>query len=170
MRRALCLLLLLPVLATAGTIYKHTDANGKTVYTDQPPEGAQAVDLPPINTVLGGKPTAAPPVAPASATPAAAFTGYQSLTVEGVGQGQVLQNFRDSLTITAVPTPALQDGHRLLLTLNGRPVSDTGSYEIVQAQRGEYLFGASIVDDRGNVLIEATPLKFQVQQPVKRRP
>jgi len=47
-----CLLLALSLPATAQ-IYSYTDANGNTVYTNQPPEGidAKTIDLPPTNSV-----------------------------------------------------------------------------------------------------------------------
>ena len=59
-----CLLCTL-ALPAAAQIYKYTDANGNTVFTNQPPEGqsSETVELPPTNTV---QPQA--PVVPAPST------------------------------------------------------------------------------------------------------
>src|SRR3989338_6673630 len=65
-----CLLLALSLPATSQ-IYSYTDANGNTVYTNQPPEGidAKTIDLPPTNSV------AAQPVSTPSTTPDSPVTG-----------------------------------------------------------------------------------------------
>ena len=53
MRRMLTCLLLILALPASAQIYKYTDANGNTVFTNQPPDGqnAEAVELPATNTV-----------------------------------------------------------------------------------------------------------------------
>ena len=56
-----CLLLALG-LPAAAQIYSYTDANGNTVYTDEPAPGsnAQSIDLPPTNGALAPAPSSAP--------------------------------------------------------------------------------------------------------------
>src|SRR5437868_7828414 len=53
MRPLSLFLLLLLALPAAAQIYKYTDANGNTAYSNQPPDGtkSQAVELPPLNSV-----------------------------------------------------------------------------------------------------------------------
>ena len=53
MGRGFLLMLLLIALPAAAQIYKYTDANGNTAYSNQPPDGvkAQPVELPPLNSV-----------------------------------------------------------------------------------------------------------------------
>ena len=52
MRRTLACLLLILALPVSAQIYKYTDANGNTVFTNQLPEGqaAETVELPPTTT------------------------------------------------------------------------------------------------------------------------
>ena len=53
MGRTFLYVLLLIALPAAAQIYKYTDANGNTVYSDHSPDGvkAQPVELPPLNRV-----------------------------------------------------------------------------------------------------------------------
>ena len=53
MGRGFLLMLLLIALPAAAQIYKYTDADGNTAYSNQPPDGvkAQPVELPPLNSV-----------------------------------------------------------------------------------------------------------------------
>ena len=53
MGRTFLYILLLIALPAAAQIYKYTDANGNTAYSNQPPDGVQAqpVELPPLNQV-----------------------------------------------------------------------------------------------------------------------
>ncbi|MCK8659275.1 DUF4124 domain-containing protein, partial [Pseudomonas umsongensis] len=51
MGRGLLFILLLIALPATAQIYKYTDAQGNTAYSNQPPDGvtAQPVELPPLN-------------------------------------------------------------------------------------------------------------------------
>ncbi|NBB64524.1 DUF4124 domain-containing protein, partial [Pseudomonas sp. ODNR1LW] len=51
MGRGLLFILLLIALPATAQIYKYTDAQGNTAYSNQPPDGvtAQPVELPPFN-------------------------------------------------------------------------------------------------------------------------
>ena len=62
MRLLLAGLLLTLSLPAAAQIYSYTDANGNTVYTDEPAPGsnAQSIDLPPTNGALAPAPSSAP--------------------------------------------------------------------------------------------------------------
>ena len=64
MRSALFSLLFILSVPAFAEIYKYTDAQGNTVFTNQPPEGVQAdtVDLPPANTVNIRTPEPPPPL------------------------------------------------------------------------------------------------------------
>ena len=62
MRLLLAGLLLTLSLPAAAQIYSYTDANGNTVYTDEPAPGsnAQSIDLPPTNGALAPAPSSVP--------------------------------------------------------------------------------------------------------------
>lgn len=53
MRQSLICLLLLISLPALAQIYKYTDANGNTAFSNQPPNGTktEVVELPPLNSI-----------------------------------------------------------------------------------------------------------------------
>lgn len=154
---ALLLVILLPATSAAGAIYRHVDARGNVVFTDQPPEeGAEEVVLPKLNQVPGERPdeqkTAAPP----------AFAGYKSLTITGLEDGAVLRDPTVPVSVNVVPQPALRDGDRIVVRHNGEVVDSAGFYQIPAIERGTHTFGAEIVDADGKVMITASDVTIHV--------
>src|ERR1700739_4389529 len=90
MRPLLLILLLVCAYAASAQIYKYTDANGNTVYSDHSPDGvkAQAVELPPLNSV---QPQA--PSAPSSdaVSRAPARNAYEVLELTGLPTEEALR-------------------------------------------------------------------------------
>src|SRR5688500_512859 len=79
MGRGFLLMLLLIALPAAAQIYKYTDADGNTAYSNQPPEGvkAQPVELPPLNRVEPHAPSAPPVEASRRDPPRSAYEGLE---------------------------------------------------------------------------------------------
>lgn len=153
-------LLICAVSAAAAEIYRHVDARGKVVFTDQPVEGAEAVSLPKMNTLPAAK------TADNTANPQAdVFAGYRAIVLSGVEANATLRNPNDAITITARPEPALQSGDRLLIRHNGAPVTaDNGSYTMAYMERGTHTFSAEIQDAEGHVLFVGDSLSIHVQR------
>lgn len=160
-----------------GEIYRHTDKNGNVVYTDQPPEDAEPVELQPLNTVPGGQTRNRSderqrPGAPAAAT----ATAYASLKLSGVAANEMLQNPEGSITLSASADLPLQAQHRLYFIDNGRDISagDSDTFVIERIERGSHTFAAEIRDASGKVLISSEPVTMQVSRttapPAKVRP
>ncbi len=151
--------------AHAAGIYRHVDANGKVVFTDQPPEHAEEVDLPKINTVPAEKANRS--AADTQQSKKEVFTGYQSLTLGGVEAGATLYQPEGPVSIYARMEPPLQPGHRLSMRHNETSVETAnGSYTIPHIDRGSHRFQAEIHDGAGKLLIASTVLEFHVQRPV----
>ena len=93
MNRLLVCLLLSASLPAMAQIYTYTDANGNTVFTNDPPGGVavQAVSLPPTNTMADTPDdgTTAPPApaTPAPPSPAAAQPDSSASTSDDAGGG-----------------------------------------------------------------------------------
>ena len=99
-----CLLLALSLPATAQ-IYSYTDANGNTVYTNQPPEGidAKTIDLPPTNSV------AAQPVSAPSTTPDNPVAGnaYRVLQLTDIPDDEAMRANNGTFSVGVILQPAL---------------------------------------------------------------
>lgn len=161
---SLLFLLVLPSLSAGGEIYRHKDAAGRTVFTDVPPEDAERVALPPLNT-LPSPARRATDSAEGGEKPAGPVS-YTSLTLGGAPAGETLLNPEGGITITATPDVPLAPGDTIVFFRDGREVSrGQGAWSIGQPDRGTYTITASVVSPTGKVLVSAAPLTFHVQRP-----
>ena len=133
-----CLLLVLAVPASAQ-IYKYTDANGNTVFTDQPPEGqaAQSIELPTTNTVE----MSAPSVPPSGSREDERETPYSTLQLTDLPSAEALRANNGTFSVGVELQPRLATGHRLRLLLDGQPYgqpSNVPRLQLSNVERGEH--------------------------------
>ncbi|MDH0747236.1 DUF4124 domain-containing protein [Pseudomonas sp. GD03842] len=149
MRQSLALVLLLLALPAVAQIYKYTDANGNTAYSNQPPDGtkAEAVNLPPLNSVDTVAP-APPPPGPAPAQNQQAAATYQVLELTDLPDGEALRANNGSFTVGVAIQPRLQPGHMLQLMIDGRPYgppSNIPRFQVLEQDRGEHSLSVQVL-------------------------
>ncbi|MGL4316594.1 MAG: DUF4124 domain-containing protein [Pseudomonas sp.] len=146
-----CLLCALTLPASAE-IYKYTDANGNTVFTNQKPEGqnAEAVSLPPTNTVEAQQPSR-----PAeSSKPAPATSGYSVLQLTDIPSADALRANNGTFSVGVKLEPRLQPGHSLRLLLDGQPYgqpSNVPRLQVVNADRGEHSLAVEVLSGNKSI-------------------
>ena len=157
MRQSLVLVLLLFALPAVAQIYKYTDANGNTAYSNQPPNGTQAetVDLPPLNSVQTVAPPPAPP-APAQNQnePQQNAAAYQLLALTDVPNGDALRANNGTFTVGVAIQPRLQPGHLLQLILDGKPYgqpTNVPRLQLVELDRGEHSLAVQVLQGPDSV-------------------
>ncbi|UUY09073.1 DUF4124 domain-containing protein [Pseudomonas sp. J452] len=164
MRLLTACLLCAIALPAAAQIYKYTDANGNTVFTNQPPEGqaAEAVELPPTNTVESQPPGVVEPQETAAATGAA----YQVLQLTDIPSDEALRANNGTFTVGVDIAPRLQAGHQLRLLLDGQPygqASNVTRLQLVNIDRGEHSLAVEVLS--GDKQIQQSPaVTFTVQR------
>ena len=158
-----CLLCAL-ALPAAAQIYKYTDANGNTVFTNQPPEGqaAETVELPPTNTVQ------AQPVESAAPTdaPAANAQPYAVLALTDLPSEEALRANNGTFSVGVQIDPRLQPGHSLRLLLDGQPYgqrSNVPRLQLVNVDRGEHSLAVEVLSGDRQVQQSAS-VTFTVQR------
>ena len=170
MRRSLACLLLLIALPAAAQIYKYTDANGNTAFSNQPPDGikAQVVELPPLNSVdtqkLPG--TAAPAPAHNSSAPAQPQAAYPTLELIDLPQDEALRANNGTFPVGVAIQPRLRSGHLLQLLVDGELYGQPGNVprlQVVNIDRGEHSF-AVVVLDKGRVIQQSPTITLTVQR------
>jgi len=163
------LISLLAILSTAAAaeIYRYTDANGNTVFTDRPPPGnATPVDLPPANTVEMKMPE---PAVRAQAEPAKQLESqlpYRVLRIAGLPDGEALRANSGAFTVSAQLDPILREGHLLRFLLDGEPAAGASSATIVELQnvsRGPHSLQLEVLDGERVIQRSATE-HFTVQR------
>jgi hypothetical protein len=164
MRRMLTCLLLILALPASAQIYKYTDANGNTVFTNQPPDGqnAEAVELPATNTVEA-QPLTQPPSQPAEAVSAAR---YSVLELTDIPTDEALRANNGTFSVGVRLVPRLAPPHRLRLLLDGQPYgqpSNVPRLQLSNIDRGEHSLAVEILNGEQPIQQSAS-VTFTVQR------
>lgn len=165
MRPLLAALLLALALPASAQIYKYTDSNGNTVFTNQPPDGTavESVTLPPTNTVEMQTPSLPPPLSqpePQSSQP------YSVLSLNGIPVDEAKRANNGTFTVGVDIQPRLQPGHFLRLRLDGEPYGQPSNVPVLQVtnvDRGEHSLAVEVVQGN-NVVQQSATVTFTVQR------
>ncbi|MDA7084799.1 DUF4124 domain-containing protein [Pseudomonas sp. SA3-5] len=165
MRRILTCLLLSLALPASAQIYTYTDANGNTVFTDQPPEGvaAQPVQLPPTNTVEPPAP-ATPTISNGSET--TTESPYRLLQVTGLPSTDALRANAGTFSVGIEVEPRLAANHRLRLLLDGQPYgqpSNVPRLQLTNVARGEHSLAVEVLSGDESIQ-QSAAVTFAVQR------
>ena len=166
MGRTFLYILLLIALPAAAQIYKYTDANGNTAYSNQPPDGVQAqpVELPPLNRVEPQAPSA--PQAPTAEQPQPPRNAYEILELDGLPTDEALRSNNGTFTVNVLIKPRLQPPHQLGLLLDDQPYgqpSNVPVLQLVNIDRGEHRLAVQVIDGQ-SVVQQSPPAVFTVQR------
>jgi len=166
MRIALFSLLIMIMAPAMAQIYKYTDDKGNTVFTNQPPEGvnADAVDLPPANTVDIKTPEAPPPLAKDESSERQQQP-YRSLAIGGIPDEQALRANSGTFVVNAQLNPPLKQGHQIRFLLDGVPQaqpSSATSLQLTNVDRGTHLLEVQVIS--GGQVVQQAEEQFTVQR------
>ena len=169
----LALLLLAPLLASAGQIYKWVDADGVVQYSDQPHEGAEKTELGTVQTlhmpVAPNAPLPGAQAPQAARQKPAAGLGYTEVAVTSPPQGKTYTD--EPVPVSLELQPGLQGGHTITWYLNEAPLPQTeGSFTIERLDRGAYTLYATITDADGTDTVTSKTVTFYVRQPSELAP
>ncbi|CAI8918962.1 DUF4124 domain-containing protein [Pseudomonas sp. IT-347P] len=166
MGRTFLYILLVIALPVAAQIYKYTDANGNTVYSDHSPDGVQAqpVELPPLNRVEPQAPSA-PPASDADKREPAR-NAYDILELAGLPSEEALRANNGTFTVQVLIKPRLQAPHQLRLVLDDVPYGQPSNVPILQmvnVDRGEHRLAVQVIDGQ-TIIQQSPPVALSVQR------
>ncbi|QXI12368.1 DUF4124 domain-containing protein [Pseudomonas zeae] len=166
MGRTFLYILLLIALPAVAQIYKYTDANGNTVYSDHSPDGVQAqlVELPPLNRVEPQTPSTPP--ASSTETREPARNAYDILELAGLPTEEALRANNGTFTVQVLIKPRLQPPHQLRLVLDDEPYGQPSNVPILQlvnVDRGEHRLAVQVIDGQ-TVIQQSAPVPLSVQR------
>ncbi|VVM58545.1 hypothetical protein PS645_01138 [Pseudomonas fluorescens] len=167
MGRGFLFVLLLIALPAAAQIYKYTDAAGNTAYSNQPPDGvkAEAVELPPLNSVESPTPTATaqPTEANSREQPQSA---YEVLELTNLPTTEALRANNGTFTVNVLIKPRLQGPHLFRLFLDDQPYGQPSNVPILQLvniDRGTHSLAVQVIS--GEEIVQQSPsVTFTVQR------
>lgn len=167
MARGFLYILLLIALPAAAQIYKYTDADGNTAYSNQPPDGvtAQPVDLPPLNSVEP-QPQGNPAPATNASNRVQPHGAYEILELTGLPTTEALRANNGTFTVNVLIKPRLQGPHLFRLLLDDQPYGQPGNVptlQLVNIDRGLHSLAVQVID--GETVIQQSPtVTFTVQR------
>jgi hypothetical protein len=172
MRPLLIILYLLSSTQSVAEIYETRDEQGNVVYTDVPPkEDAPEVKLPPVNILEAPDPYLNPKSRPALKEKEVEYK-YQELSIVSPANNETVYINTASILIQIKLSPEVNRsaGHNLELLWDGQVLArNQVSYQVSQADRGDHLIQAQIVDANNQVLMSASPVTVHVKQPFATR-
>ncbi len=175
MRTLLPVLLAFLVLPSFATeVYRYVDDKGNVVFSDKPAKGAQKITVEPAPATSVVVPPM--PVAPAvldqqPVRPGAGpFVGYQEFLISQPSEGEPLLNTVGDVDVSLNLHPALRAdlGHGITVLLDGQPAVEQSArlnITLNNVPRGEHVIEAWVLDNAGQVLMQAAPVRFSLQRP-----
>ena len=171
-----CLLCAL-ALPAAAQIYKYIDANGNTVFTNQPPDGAAAesVNLPPTNTVEMQTPSI--PADTSGDTSAQSAAPYSVLSLTGIPDDEAMRANNGTFSVGVKIKPRLQAGHAFRLLLDGQPYgqpSNVPRLQLTNIDRGEHSLAVEVISGERQIqrspTVVFTVQRISVNSPARAKP
>jgi len=166
MLRPILFTLLAFSLPAAAQIYKYTDANGNTVFSDQIPADrkAQSIELPPVNAIP--KQVITKPINQHQPV-GNKHEPYAVLRLTGApDNGDTVRANNGSFAVNVEIEPSLNHHHHLRLLLDGVPYGEASKqslFQLVHLDRGEHSLAVEVLN--GDTTIQQSETKrFTVQR------
>ena len=143
-------------------IYKNTNEQGVTEFSDQPGKNSKEINVPTMNTYKNKTSTKRNIKAPDKSNDA----NYSRLTITSPKNDAQIRSNDGKISISINSTPSLKPGHTVKITIDGKPdLTLTGSSNSItfsNISRGTHTAEASILNQDGKVLIKSPSIKFHL--------
>jgi len=154
---------------TSAEIYTWTDAEGNTVYSDQPGDKSTEVELPPLQTVPSGAPPSRfrPTTQQTDKKPAEAYHKL-AISKPADDQAQWANSGQVDVVITIEPALRLNQGHYLRLSLDGTTRIDQSRkthMTLTELDRGTHQLVVSVHDHNGKTIKTSQAITFHIHRP-----
>jgi hypothetical protein len=133
--------------AINAEIYRHTDENGRTVYSDKASESAEVITLPTLNTT---------PAIDVNKPKKAVNLDRNTIRISSPGNGAIIANGLVGTTVSTSTDQALRKGQYIRISLDGNVLSTSTSMStpIPRLLRGQRHIKAALLDQNGKTLSE----------------
>ena len=160
-------LLFFLAIPVSAEVYRNVDAYGNVTYSDEPSEGAEAVEVKPVTTITLPKPEAVQETEKLREEVQREGAAYESLSFAYPDNNQAFYSGSGDVQFEVRSTPGLQPGHKYEVTLDGQPVgqSTSGSITVNNVFRGTREARVHIVDENGVQVKTGSPITFTVHRP-----
>jgi hypothetical protein len=137
--------------ALSAEIYRYTDDNGRTVYSDKASKSAELITLPTLNTtpaIAVNKPKREPKKA--------VNLDRNTIRISSPGNGAIIANGLVGTTVSTSTDQALRKGQYIRISLDGDVLSTSTSMStpIPRLLRGQRHIKATLLDQNSKTLSE----------------
>ena len=155
-------------------VYKKVLPDGSVIFTDDPKEGGQKIEVAPLPTIGFPKKAEGKAAAPSASDKrekknetGSAATFYQSFTVSEPTADSAVRANNGSVSVTLSLQPPLDSkkAHKIVFILDGKAVTQPAtelSTTLDGLDRGSHTVSAEVRDAQGTVLKTADPVIFHV--------
>jgi hypothetical protein len=163
------LALIFTVPSMAEDIYKWEDESGQVHYSDVPRDGAEEVEVAPIQT-FSAPAVASNDAAAADETEAEPEVdeAYDSLAITSPRMEETIWNTGGTVTVKMSLDPSLRTGHSLRLYMDDQQVAElpprVTSIRLSAVERGSHTLRAEVRDGRSRMLMKSDQVKFHFKQ------
>jgi hypothetical protein len=152
----------------AQPTYRCPKADGSIEYTNTPCADGEVVRLPELNAFRGQPvPEATPPAASEAAEPVE-FPGYEVFEISDPTPEKTYVNIGGELNLSIRISPRLQEGHGIMLYLDGQPVSlrpqNRTSFHLTEVWPVVHTVRAEVVSVVDGVVATTPDVQFYVRQ------
>ncbi len=146
-------------------IYRSTDEQGQTVFSDQPSRGAEQVEVKEPNRTPAVKPTPRPDKKKADP-----YNSGYTVTITHPADGDFIANGLRGTQVSATVNPPLLPKHQLEFLHNGESLGAGPSYQtrIERLTPGGHQISARVLDRDGKVLGQSDVTSITAQWPGSR--
>lgn len=159
----------------AATVYRSTDAQGNTVFSDRPNGNGERVELEPLTVVPAQEPETRPEKAQSRGSDAdvseaseAPFMPYSTFRIASPQDEATLPTGAGGdVEVELEIEPELREEHRVRLLVDGE-ISQSAMYTevimLTNLNRGEHVLQAELLDAQGRVRHRSAPVTLYVQR------
>ncbi|WP_092016231.1 DUF4124 domain-containing protein [Marinobacter daqiaonensis] len=153
-------------LPVSAEVYRQVDKDGNVTFTDEPTEGAERIQVKPVTTITMPKPETVlrqveedEEIGDQSA--------YESATFVSPVDEEAFYSGSGNIELRVTSEPALREGHRFEITLDGQPVGQTrsGSVSVQNVFRGTHSAGVHVINEAGERIYTGQQIEFTVHRP-----
>lgn len=150
--------------AVTRKVYKSYRPDGSVVFTDEPVDGGQEIEIRESNS-LRFKRVTLPEEAPDLLIKQEEVD--YSVAISAPADQSHFHNHPDPIPVQVSVTPAAGDEYRIEVLDNGEPINagEQGAFEVDHLIRGEHHLEARLVDrESGDIVAEATPVTIYIHR------
>jgi len=140
--------------AFAETVYKSVDEKGNIIFTDKPSHNAEEIKLKKLQTIKNPNPAKH---TPKPKQPKQEVL-YKTFLVSNPADGAGLRSNNGNVSISLTLQPPLRPNHSIIITLDGKEVSNgpSSNISLQNIERGTHSISASVIDGSGTQMISTS--------------